>query len=402
MIKVLFLVTTPGISIHQSGGAGTHIRGTIKALEQAGISVFPLVAGDLKNAMQSKVNNSKAGGVRNAIKSFIPSRVRLLLRDLRGILNDRQYKAVIQEAIDKFKPDIIYERSSYLSTVGAFLARKNSVPIFVESDGCMVEIISQDYGVFSERLGNIIERIKLRRADRIVVMSKESKKVISKKFGIEDSGRFVEKPLGVNVDDYPADSQKVNELMAAFQIEHKFVCGFIGAVSKYHGVDILIETAGMLMGDSSIIFLLVGWSEEAKRLKQIAEDRGLTNVIFVGRVDKSEVGNFYDLFDIGIIPDADETLYPIKVLEYGAFRLCPLVPDYPVFKEIIENGVNGYTFIPKNPISLATRITEIKRNNIHEKIGNAWHHSVNENFKWEKTVVGLVQSIEDVVSKRAL
>jgi glycosyltransferase involved in cell wall biosynthesis len=403
-MKILYLAPSIGLTLEQSGGAGTHMRGTIQGFRDNGVEIFPVIGGDvlgkkdtaadirISQPVKSSANQS---GMRKFIKSLMPDKVRLLLRDMRTLYEDRQVEKHTYHSILKFAPDIIYERSGYLSTYGGRLAKKLRVPHLLETDGCMIEVISKDYGVFSERIGNWIEKRKLKKADYAVVMNAMAVKPVSKKFDLP-SGKFIVKTLGVSEQSYTVDTHVVDGLKTKYGLHGKFVVGFVGAISLYHGVQYLVEAARILQEQQQegIVIVIVGWSKEAEQLQKRADDLGLTNVIFTGRVDKKEVGNYFSLFDAGVIPDAEESIYPVKVLEYGLFRLCPIVPAYEVFDEILLEGQTGYSFKPGNPESLAGKIASlVNQREAVQQCASRWEDYVKKNFQWKDTVKHILSTI---------
>lgn len=401
--RVLYLAASKGLSLDQSGGAGTHMRGTIKAFNQHGLKVLPIIGGDILKVSdlttKTKFGNQEwtKKGIRNILKAGLPTKLRLFLRDLRTISEDKKLEKLSFATIKKFKPDFIYERSSYLSTYGVRLAKKLQIPYYLESDGCMVEIISTDYGVFSKKIGNWIERWKLKKATYTVCMSIKSMEQIATKFRLDKNNMLV-KPLGIDPPKSLKDKASNSALIEKFGIANKLVIGFVGAISIYHGVKYLIETATLFQKEKcdEICFIIVGWSDEGAALKRIAEDRGLKNVIFTGKIDKSEIERYFYLFDLGIIPDSEENFYPIKTLEYGIYGVCPIAPAYPAFFEIINPDKNGYLFKPKSPNDIF-RVLKSAMTNPDEIRNKAakWSAFVAEHFIWKDTINQIVQSLKN-------
>ena len=399
--KILYIASSIGLSINQSGGAGTHIRGTIQGFRENDVDVLPFIGGDIFRGLPSKkadegpVKEDKPSSFRNIFKQALPKKIRLLLRDLRTVRQDYLFENKIIKRTREFSPDAIYERSGYLSTSGSRIAKKLGVPHFVESDGCMVEIINNDYGVFSLFIGNWIERKKLQSADYVVVMNERAIPEIATKFKLKEH-KFLVKHLGVDFDAFNQDENRITELKRRYGIEGKFIVGFVGAISTYHGINYLIEAAAAVQKSNfqDIIFLIIGWSKEGEKLKRKAEEMGLKNIIFAGKVDKSVVSEYYRLFDVGVIPDAEEGIYPIKVLEYGKFGICPLAPDYLIFRDIIKEGESGYFFRPRDAHSLSENVLKIykEREGIID-IGRNWMSYVKDNFQWGDTVKDVIKAI---------
>src|SRR5690606_18413845 len=96
-MRLVYLSPSRGISLDQSGGAGTHIRGTIKGFEDNNIVVLPLIAGDmfktdfkgLHSKSYNKTDKKNAQfSIRSFLKKLLPDKLRLLLREIRTIKED--------------------------------------------------------------------------------------------------------------------------------------------------------------------------------------------------------------------------------------------------------------------------------------------------------------------------
>lgn len=398
--KIVFLVSEAGISLEQSGGAGTHIRGTISGLKTENIVVLPLIAGDILGSAKPAVTNVSAmpkDSVRSIVKRIVPKKLKYLYRDFRRVYEDYKFERRIIGQIKQFAPDAIYERSALFSTCGIRISKKLNVPLILESDGCMPEIVNMDFGLFSVRLANFVEKYKLRKADYVSAYNEFSKPYLAKKFGVP-LAKIIVKPLGISVGRIPVNEMEVEELKQKYSLTNKKVVGFVGAISRYHGVDLLVDCASLLHSKDirDIAIVIVGWSKEAEELKLKAEELNLTNLIFTGRVDKIMIPLYYKMFDVGVIPNSEPTIYPVKVLEYGAYGLCPVVPDYEVFKEIIINRVQGYYFKKNNPSSLADLMIEIFKTDAIKTIAKNWQQKVLADYTWEKGIAKIATVVNNI------
>lgn len=400
--RIVFLASDIGIKFEQSGGAGTHIRGTILGLQENGFEVLPILGGDVfvKKAVSGSNITSKEKSNFLFLKKIIPLKIIFLYRDLRRIYYDYLIERKTFLKIQKYAPVAIYERSALLSRYGVRLSKKLNIPLFIESDGCMPEIINMDYGIFSIRLSNYFEKIKFTKAEKVVVVNQYSLLFISKKFHIPTE-KMIVKTLGIQPLNVTIPEADVEKIKLKFNIQNKKIIGFVGSVSKYHGVDLILECANILSKKrvDNVVFFIVGWSKEASSLKNKAEKLGLNNIIFAGHVDKNLISLYYKMFNAGIIPDVDPYIYPIKVLEYGLFELCPLVPNYEVFNEIIINEVTGLYFIKKDPYSLAETVLKYFSLDYEERlkvISENWHQNVLSNFQWKEAVKNVVVAVNKI------
>lgn len=398
--KIVFLVPETGINIEQSGGAGTHIRGTIEGFRNNHIDVLPVIAGDIfgiKSEISFNIPSVQKKTIRTFIKKVVPDKLKLLYRDLRRIYSDYKFEKKIIGQIRQYAPDAIYERSALFSTCGIRLSKKLNVPLILESDGCMPEIVGMDFGLFSVRLANAVEKYKLRKANYVSAYNQFSKLFLAKKFDLP-LGKIIVKPLGIAVSKSVFDEAEVEKLKRKYGLLTKKVVGFVGAISKYHGVDLLVDCASVLFerNITDIVIVIVGWSKEAEELKLRAQKLKLDNVIFTGRVDKNMIPVYYKMFDVGVIPNSEPTIYPVKVLEYGAYGLCPVVPDYEVFNEVIIDKVHGFYFKKNNIASLADLLIDMFKVSSHHTVAKTWQQKVLSDCTWENSVKKIVTVINDL------
>lgn len=109
-------------------------------------------------------------------------------------------------------------------------------------------------------------------------------------------------------------------------LSSKFVIGFIGSLTKYEGIDLIIRAVAALLPECPDIHcLIVGDGSERPYLEELTTKLGINEVItFVGQVPKSQVEGYYRLIDVFPLPRKP---YPV----------CHLVPPLKPF-EIMAKG----------------------------------------------------------------
>ena len=172
-------------------------------------------------------------------------------------------------------------------------------------------------------------------------------------------------PQGVNPDRF--NKPLKHELMH-WREGYKTVVGYAGSdiVMDYK----LLHT--FISQNSTVLFLFVGalQREESKALLKYA------NVRFTGKINYNELGDYYALFDVGLIPyllnDRTSGVFPTKLFEYLAAEkpvLSTALPDLLEYEE-------GF-------------ITIIDENNCTQKLANTLTSAVDkkslENFVTENT-----------------
>ncbi len=90
------------------------------------------------------------------------------------------------------------------------------------------------------------------------------------------------------------------EIERSLGLEGRFVVGYIGTLGLAHRLENLLYATEMLK-ERPITFRIVGAGAEGVRLRQIAQERRLTNVVFVPRVDKNECPRYWSVCDVGMV-----------------------------------------------------------------------------------------------------
>ena len=76
---------------------------------------------------------------------------------------------------------------------------------------------------------------------------------------------------------------------------------YSGNIGVAQGLDIILEAAAMLLSRADVGFLFVGRGSELQRLRQLAETRLLSNVLFMDEIDPNEIPDLYAQCDAGMV-----------------------------------------------------------------------------------------------------
>lgn len=391
-MKILYLVASDGIFLNMKGGAGTHIRGSIMGFEENGINVIPFLQGDYIRTSNNDGSTPHYPSNHKKKNIPLPSFIKILGRELKSISRFRNFKKKLEQIIQTEKPDLIYERSCLYASYGNKLAKKYKIPHYIETSGCLVELFKDSYGISSVKIANYIERTKLTKADCVVSEAESAIDYIRIKFSLKDK-TIISKPLGVNFNTKTADSNAVNTLKKKYEITNGYkIIGYVGTFASYHKIESLLPVFEKTK-DLNIKYLLVGSGGNYDYIKKEVAKLGLKNVILTGYIS-SGIENYFSLMDIGLIPDCEQHMAPIKYYEYGLYNLCPLVPNYNAFDKLLSYGLNGYTF-NSNPESLINVIEKINDLDICEikSLGQEWHNYVISNYSWKQVVTGVINQV---------
>lgn len=168
-------------------------------------------------------------------------------------------------------------------------------------------------------------------------------------------------PNGVNPDALTDPERPVPPQVQAAGPGHGFIVGFVGTLGSANSLGALIDAARLLT-DDGIGFVLVGHGSDEKRLRDMAA--GLSNVVFVGPVDKRDVPATLRCFDVCYVGYHASPLYrfgisPNKVFDYMAAGR-PIVLAAAAANDPVGDAACGLTVEPDNPAALAEAIRSLQ------------------------------------------
>lgn len=220
-----------------------------------------------------------------------------------------------------------------------------------------------------ERLLDLLERLELflyRKATAVVSVTNAFKQNLVDR-GIESTKIFVV-TNGVDTSRF-IPREKDEALTRELGLEGEFVVGYIGTHGMAHGLDSLLDAAGILMGlkqGHSIRLLLLGDGAHREQLKVRARAENLTNVMFIETVTKNEVTRYWSLLDASIIhlrrSELFKTVIPSKLFECMGMAIPILHGVEGESAEIVVWHEIGLTFEPENHLELIERLLKLRDN----------------------------------------
>jgi glycosyltransferase involved in cell wall biosynthesis len=136
---------------------------------------------------------------------------------------------------------------------------------------------------------------------------------------------------------------------------------FVGRISEEKGLVYLINTIPYLKRKiPEIKLLIVGSGPEENKMRAKIKELGIEeNVEMVGWVGKKDILDFYRKSGLVAIPSVWTETFGIVAVEAMSQGKPIIVSKSGGLKEIVEEGVNGYSVDIKNPKELTSRIIEI-------------------------------------------
>lgn len=182
-----------------------------------------------------------------------------------------------------------------------------------------------------------------------------------------------------------------------------FVVGFCGRLVRDKGVTELAGALKLLKErypDLPVKLFVIGNLEKRDALPDETVNflKESKDVIFTGRVDYSEIQNYYTVMDAFVLPSYREG-FPTVVLEASAMAL-PLIVSRSTgcIDSIIENQTGVYCDI--TPESIAEAVMTFADKEKAYRFGQAGRQFVLENFEHTKVKALMLDLLNDITSKR--
>ncbi len=265
------------------------------------------------------------------------------------------------------RPDVIVATSpQFFAAVGGFvLAKVRRVPFVFELRDLWPASIAALGAVKYPILLSWMEKLELflyRHSDAIVSVTQAFKRDLIER-GIDGDKIHVVRN-GVELSHYQPLGEKDAELAREHGLEGKFVAGYVGTHGMAHGLDKVVEAAELLRDDDNIRIILVGSGSEKAKLEAMIAERGLDNVVSLGRFPKSDMNRIWSLCDVALIHlrnlDVFTTVIPSKLFESMGVGQ-PVLMGLPRGEatDIVEETGCGIVCEPESPESIAASLKRL-------------------------------------------
>ena len=263
--------------------------------------------------------------------------------------------------------DVIVGTSPQFFTACAayVVSRLKGVPYVFELRDLWPESIKAVGAMKDSRAIRMLERLEMflyRKSAAVVSVTESFRRVLIRR-GI-DSTKIHVVTNGVDVSQFkprPKDA----ELTRKLGLEGKFVAGYIGTHGMAHALETILEAAERLRGQP-FAFIFLGDGARKQALREMAQQRGLDNVVFVDSVPKADVARYWSLLDVSIIhlrkTELFTTVIPSKLFECMGMGIPVLHGVAGESAEIVTEEGAGIPFEPENVGQLVDALQRFRAN----------------------------------------
>ena len=197
--------------------------------------------------------------------------------------------------------------------------------------------------------------------------------------------------------------------------------GFVGSLSKWHGVEALLDAIHYLVGANGANgardgghhaaavngqrryrLTIIGRGREDESLRTRARALGLDACVeWRGALSHDDAVRAIRDFDIAVLPNTLHTGAPMKLAEYAAMGRPMIGPDRPNIREMFAGGQEIVLVPPGDASALARAIEGLaSRPDEARRLGLAARQRI-AHHTWEETVEVLVQHATDAGAQAA-
>ena len=193
---------------------------------------------------------------------------------------------------------------------------------------------------------------------------------------------------------------KINDLEDADLETGKFKIVYLGSISAFNGLDVLVEAAKVLQDRQieDISILIYGYGNQEDRLRKLADSYELRNLKFKGKLDKKYALSLLSHSDLNLFTFKDTHLLkygvsPNKLFMYFASRKPVLSMIKPAY-DLVEERECGIS-VGNNPTEVADAIikmSQLDKDTYKQYCANA--RKVAEEYDYKELVKELIRMIE--------
>lgn len=308
--------------------------------------------------------------------------------DRRGINPVKDIKLFFhyRKLIKKYKPDVLLTYTIKPNIYGGLVSRVTKTPIVANITGLGTAI--EKKGLL-QYITTKLYKYALKKADTIFYQNKQNQEFMVNK-GIKGKEYKLLPGSGVNIEhfkylEYPPNSNL------------HFI--YVGRVMKAKGIDYYLEVAKTFKAKytNTIFHILGDYEEDYQSVLDEYQRKGY--IVYHGKVD--DVRKYYEIAHAIVHPTFHEGMSNV-LLETASSGRPIIASNIPGCVEIIDEGVNGFTFDVKNQISLNAVIDKFINLSYEEKkrMGFKARDKVTTEFDRKKIVNIYMDTIKNIMEDK--
>lgn len=355
-----------------------HTKRWVSSLAQKGIFIFLFGLNPFDKSFYSSYKNVQVESVD-------------CLEDLKNNVGDGAWKklkylrtiSIIKKKIKEFGPDIVH--AHYATSYGLLGILSGFHPLIISAWGSDIYCFPKVSFLHRKLLS-----YNLQKADLLLstshVMAEEMHKYVDKKILIT--------PFGVDTLLFKKKLIPKNR--------KEIIIGTVKTLAYIYGIDILIKAFSIVKNnnpDLNVRLVIAGTGRDEAVLKKMVSDMKLDqSVSFLGKVEHHCLPDLISSFDVFAALSRSES-FGVAAVEAMSCECPVVVSAVDGFREVVQDGINGYIVPIEDPVKTAERIQLlIKDKELSLKMGRASRKRVIELYNWSENVQKMVDIYDKVIA----
>lgn len=173
--------------------------------------------------------------------------------------------------------------------------------------------------------------------------------------------------------------------------DEKVVVG-VGRLVAKKGFRYLVKAAPLILNKfSKVVFVIVGDGDERDLLDGMVKKYKVEDSFrFTGSINYKDLIYYYNLADVFILPSVRDEKgnlddQSVSVIEAMACGKPIITTNFPGYRLVVDNGVNGYLVPQKNPVKIAESIKKILGSvSLRKKMGKKSREAALKKHSWRQ------------------
>ncbi len=389
--RILYLRSQLWLGL-RGGGSVAHTAGVVGGLRQAGVDVR-VVASDRLEGVE--VSTTVA-----PVERWFDGP----LKEAEELVYNVAFVRAALAAARAFAPHAVYQRYEAFDFAGFLVSRLLRVPLVLEFNSSEVWKGRYWGGVRLVGLAALGERVNLRAADRVVVVSRVLGDALVAA-GVP-SHKVVVNPNGVDPRRFHPDVP-ARSLRERLGLDGRTVVGFSGTFGVWHGIPTLAAALPLVArARPEVRFLLVGDGPLRRLVVEAVERHSLTDrVVLPGAVPHDHMPAYLAACDVLLSPhgrQADGREFfgsPTKLYEYMAAGRAIVASGVGQIGDVLRDGETALLVPPDEPDALAAAVTRlVDAPGLRERLGRAARAQAEQAHTWRQNAERVLASLTSPVA----
>ena len=375
------------------GGSVAHTAGVIGGLQQAGVEVFAVASDDL-------------AGVTAPTRVVRPECwFDGLARELEELVSNLALARETWACAHSVRPDLVYQRHTAFNVTGALISRLLNIPLVLEFNSSEVWKGKHWGGLRLFGVAGLVERINLRAADLVVVVSRALRDQLVEQ-GLVEPTRILVNPNAVDPLQFRPDLAGTR-VRARLGLQSSTVVGFAGTFGVWHGIPTLAAALPRVVAARpEVRFLLIGDGPLRPVVDRVVREHGLDGrVALTGQVPLAEVPEYLAACDVLVSPhgrqvDGGEFFgSPTKLYEYMAAGRPIVASGVGQIAEALTDGQTALLVPPDDPQALVDAILRLVDDAcLRSRLAAAARCQAEAHHTWRTNAERLLRALEELVA----